>query len=66
MEINEIASLIALLITALAGGFLLGVPTMKSYYQQKLDLESSSAEEKASLGAKILRLKAKLKRKKRK
>lgn len=63
METNSIVSAIALVLTALGLGFLLGVPIMKSYYRQKLDLESSSAEEKRLLGGKIVRLKAKLKKK---
>ena len=66
MDTNQIASTIAVLIAVLSGGFLLGVPIMKAYYRQKMDLESTSSEEKTYLSSKISRLKEKLKKTKRK
>ena len=66
MDTNQIVSTIAVLIAVLSGGFLLGVPIMKAYYRQKMDLESTSYEEKTYLSSKISRLKEKLKKTKRK
>jgi hypothetical protein len=66
MDTNQIVSTIAVLIAVLSGGFLLGVPIMKAYYRQKMDLESTSSEEKTYLSSKISRLKEKLKKTKRK
>ena len=39
---------------------------MKTYYRQKMDLESNSSEEKTHLSSKISKLKEKLKKTKRK
>ncbi len=66
MDTNQIVSTIAVLIAVLSGGFLLGVPIMKAYYREKMDLESTSSEEKTYLSSKISRLKEKLKKTKRK
>ena len=66
MDINQIFSAIAVIIAILSGGFLLGVPIMKNYYRQKMDLESTSSEEKTHLSSKISKLKEKLKKTKRK
>ena len=66
MDTNQIVSTIAVLIAVLSGGFLLGVPIMKAYYRQKMDLESTSYEEKTYLSSKISKLKEKLKKTKRK
>jgi hypothetical protein len=66
MDTNQIVSTITVLIAVLSGGFLLGVPIMKAYYRQKMDLESTSSEEKTYLSSKISRLKEKLKKTKRK
>ena len=66
MDTNQIVSTIAVLIAVLSGGFLLGVPIMKAYYRQKMDLESTSSEGKTYLSSKISRLKEKLKKTKRK
>lgn len=66
MPTNQIVSAIAVAIAILSGGFLLGVPIMKAYYRQKMDLESTSSEEKTYLSSKIYKLKEKLKKTKRK
>jgi hypothetical protein len=66
MDTNQIVSTIAVLIAVLSGGFLLGVPIMKAYYRQKMDLESTSSEEKTHLSSKISKLKEKIKKTKRK
>ena len=66
MDINQIFSAIAVIIAILSGGFLLGVPIMKAYYRQKMDLESTSSEEKTHLSSKISKLKEKIKKTKRK
>jgi|APGre2960657404_1045060.scaffolds.fasta_scaffold86618_3 hypothetical protein len=66
MDTNQIVSTIAVLIAVLSGGFLLGVPIMKAYYRQKMDLESTSSEEKTYLSSKISKLKEKIKKTKRK
>lgn len=66
MDINQIFSAIAVIIAILSGGFLLGVPIMKTYYRQKMDLESTSSEEKTHLSSKISKLKEKIKKTKRK
>ena len=66
MDINQIFSAIAVIIAILSGGFLLGVPIMKTYYRHKMDLESTSSEEKTHLSSKISKLKEKIKKTKRK
>lgn len=66
MKTDYILSLIAVILTIAAMGFLLATPIMKRYYTQKLHAENQHAQIKNQLNLKITSLKNKLKRKNKK